>query len=60
MTGTMEDVGKSVLICDTCEYVDWDKRTADGDPCPKCDRINFNPTTPPTPFLECHPTGWPQ
>ncbi len=35
--GTMEDVGKSVTICDVCEYIADDGRTyADGDDCPKC------------------------
>ena len=38
--GTLEDVGKSVCVCDVCDYVAWDGGS-DGDPCPECeDRIN--------------------
>lgn len=35
--GVMQDVGKSALICDVCDYIDWDGRTEDGDPCPECE-----------------------
>lgn len=33
--GTLEDVGKSHPICDTCDVVAWDGEQ-DGDPCPNC------------------------
>lgn len=36
--GVLEDVGKSVLICDVCEEM-FRKggRLQDGDPCPECE-----------------------
>ena len=34
--GTLEDVGKSVCVCDVCDYVAWDGGR-DGDPCPECE-----------------------
>lgn len=34
--GTLEDVGKSVCVCDVCDYVAWDGGR-DGDPCPACE-----------------------
>ena len=34
--GTLEAVGKSHPICDTCDVVAWDGGQ-DGDPCPKCE-----------------------
>lgn len=33
--GTM-DASDTYACCDTCGYVDWDRRTQDGDECPKC------------------------
>lgn len=35
VTGTM-DASDTYPCCDTCEYVDWDRRTQDGDECPAC------------------------
>ena len=34
--GTMVD-GDTYPVCDTCGYVDWDRRTRDGDDCPECE-----------------------
>jgi hypothetical protein len=34
-SGVMVD-GDTYPVCDTCEYVDWDRRTKDGDECPQC------------------------
>lgn len=34
--GILEDVGKSVCVCDVCDYVAWDGGR-DGDPCPECE-----------------------
>lgn len=34
-TGTM-DASDTYPCCDVCGYVDWDRRTEDGDDCPKC------------------------
>lgn len=39
--GVMEDVGKSVLICDRCEeMVSKGGRFHDGDPCPECEEMD--------------------
>lgn len=34
--GTM-DTSDTYPVCDTCEYVEWERRTADGGPCPECE-----------------------
>lgn len=34
--GTMEDVGDTYPVCDTCGHV-GELRTKDGDECPKCE-----------------------
>jgi hypothetical protein len=33
--GTM-DASDTYPCCDTCGYVDWNRRTRDGDACPEC------------------------
>ena len=34
--GTM-DASDTYPVCDTCQYVDWERRTGDGDSCPECE-----------------------